>query len=312
MSASAPPFGRVVTAMVTPFTGDGAVDYARARALAVALIESGSDALVVCGTTGEAPTLTREEKLRLVREVREALAGRGQVIAGTGTYSTAESVELSREAERAGADGLLLVVPYYNKPTQEGLYRHFRAIAEAVSIPCVLYNVPSRTVANLTAETTIRLSEVPNIVGVKEASGDLEQIGRIIRGAAPGFTVWSGNDQDTLPILAIGGYGVVSVISHLVGRQVAEMIDAFVHGDTARAGEIHLRLLPLVKAMFLVANPIPVKYALNQVGFPVGGLRLPLCEPDEATARAIREELARHTIDLPSIESVPGFARAGS
>lgn len=310
MTAFAPPFGRVITAMVTPFTDDGAVDYARARALAVALVESGSDALVVSGTTGEAPTLTREEKLRLVREVKDALAGRGAVIAGTGTYSTAESVELSREAERAGADGLLLVVPYYNKPTQEGLYRHFAAIAEAVSIPCMLYNVPSRTVANLAADTTIRLSHVPNIVGVKEASGDLEQVARIIRGAAPGFAVWSGNDQDTLPMLAIGGYGVVSVVSHLVGRQVSEMVAAFVAGDVARAGELYLRLLPLVKAMFLVANPIPVKYALGQVGFPVGGLRLPLCEPDEATARAIREELARHTIDLPRLDSIPGFVRA--
>lgn len=309
MSEPAPPFGRVLTAMVTPFTDDGSVDYARARSLALALLDSGSDGLVVCGTTGESPTLTREEKLRLFAEIKEAVAGRGAVIAGTGTYSTAESVDLSREAERLGADGLLLVVPYYNKPTQEGLYRHFAAIAGAVSIPCVLYNVPSRTVTNLTAETAIRLSQVPNIVGVKEASGDLEQIARVIRGAGPGFLVWSGNDQDTLPILCIGGYGVVSVVSHLVGRQVAEMIDAFVRGDTRRAGELHLRLLPLVKVLFLVANPIPLKYALAQVGFPVGGLRLPLCEPDEATARAIRDELARHTIDLPARAAARGFAR---
>lgn len=291
--------GRLLTAMVTPFAADGAVDYDRAKRLALALLDSGSDGVVVSGTTGESPTLSTEEKVRLFREVKSAVGDRGAVIAGTGNYNTAESIELSREAERAGADGLLLVVPYYNKPTQEGLYRHFAAIAASTRLPCILYNVPGRTSLNMTAETVIRLSEVPNIVGVKEASGDLEQIGRIVSGARPGFRVWSGNDQDTLPILAIGGYGVVSVIGHLVGKQIKQMIEAQVAGRCDEARAIHLRLLPLVKACFLVSNPIPVKYALNVAGFPVGGYRLPLCDPDAATAEKIAAEVRRHQIDLP-------------
>jgi len=292
--------GRLLTAMVTPFAADGAVDYDRAKRLALALLDSGSDGVVVSGTTGESPTLSTEEKVRLFREVKSAVGDRGAVIAGTGNYNTAESIELSREAERAEADGLLLVVPYYNKPTQEGLYRHFAAIAASTRLPCILYNVPGRTSLNMTAETVIRLSEVPNIVGVKEASGDLEQIGRIVSGARPGFRVWSGNDQDTLPILAIGGYGVVSVIGHLVGKQIKQMIEAQVAGRCDEARAIHLRLLPLVKACFLVSNPIPVKYALNVAGFPVGGYRLPLCDPDAATAEKIAAEVRRHQIDLPA------------
>ncbi len=291
--------GRLLTAMVTPFTPEGAVDYDGAKRLALALLESGSDGVVVSGTTGESPTLSVEEKLRLFREVKAAVGDRGAVIAGTGNYSTAESIELSREAAQAGADGLLLVVPYYNKPPQEGLYRHFRAIAESTPLPCILYNVPTRTSLNMTAETVVRLSEVPNIAGVKEASGDLEQAGRIIADARPGFRVWSGNDQDTLPILAVGGYGVVSVTGHLVGRQIKDMIEAHLAGRAEEARAIHLRMLPLVKACFLVSNPIPVKYALNLVGFPAGGYRLPLCEPDAATAEKIAEEVRRHRIDLP-------------
>lgn len=291
--------GRLLTAMVTPFTADGAVDYDRAKRLALALLDSGSDGVVVSGTTGESPTLSGEEKVRLFREVKSAVGDRGAVIAGTGNYSTAESIELSREAERAGADGLLLVVPYYNKPTQEGLYRHFAAIAASTRLPCILYNVPGRTSLNMAAETVVRLSEVPNIAGVKEASGDLEQIGRIIAGARQEFRVWSGNDQDTLPILAIGGFGVISVIGHLVGKQIKQMIEAQLAGRCDEAREIHLRLLPLVKACFLVSNPIPVKYALNIAGFPVGGYRLPLCEPDPDTAGKIAAEVRRHRIDLP-------------
>lgn len=291
--------GRLLTAMVTPFSADGAVDYDRAKRLALALLESGSDGLVVSGTTGESPTLTADEKVRLFREVKSAVGDRGVVIAGTGNYSTAESIALSREAEAAGADGLLLVVPYYNKPTQEGLFRHFAAVAGATSLPCILYNVPGRTSLNMAAETVIRLSEAPNIAGVKEASGDLEQAARIIAGARPGFRVWSGNDQDTLPILAIGGYGIISVISHLVGRQIKDMIEAHLAGRLAEAREIHLRLLPLVKACFLVSNPIPVKYALKLAGFDPGGYRLPLCEPDAVTADRIAAEVQRHRIDLP-------------
>ena len=291
--------GRLLTAMVTPFDSEGQVDFGQAGHLASALIDSGSDGLVVAGTTGESPTLTLKEKWRLFSEVKRAVGGRGAVIAGTGNYSTQESIELTREAERLGMNGALLVVPYYNKPTQEGLFRHFEAIARATSLPCILYNVPSRTSSNMSADTVIRLSHVPNVVGIKEASGDLEQSARIIEHTRDDFYVWSGNDQDTLPLLAIGAYGVVSVLSHLVGGQIKEMIDAFLNGRSSEAARIHRRLSPLVKALFLVSNPIPVKFALNQIGMRVGTPRLPLTEPDAATADAIRAELARHRIDLP-------------
>src|SRR5579883_2856440 len=273
--------GRLLTAMVTPFTRDNAVDYAQAGKLARALLDSGSDGLVVAGTTGEAPTLTPREKLRLFAEIKKASGGRGAVVAGTGNYNTAESIELSREAERLGVDALLLTVPYYNKPSQEGLFRHFEAIARSTTLPCILYNVPSRTVTDMAAETTVRLSHIPNIVGIKEASGNLAQIANIIQGARGDFRVWSGNDEDTLPILAVGGYGVVSVLSHLVGAQIQQLIQAFINGSNEKAAEIHRRLLPLVKAMFLIGNPAPLKYALNQIGFNVGESRLPLVLPDE-------------------------------
>jgi len=295
-----PEIGRLLTAMVTPFTAEGAVDYEQAKRLALALLDSGSDGAVVSGTTGETPTLSHEEKVRLFAEVKAAVGQRGVVVAGTGNYNTAESIELSREAERAGVDALLLTVPYYNKPPQEGLYRHFQAIAEATGLPCILYNIPGRTGVNMAADTTIRLSRVPNIVGVKEASGNLEQIAAIIDGADEGFRVWSGNDGDTLHILALGGYGVICVVSHLVGLQMKEMITRFLAGDVEEAARIHLRLLPLMTSlMTLSSNPIPIKCALNQVGFRVGGLRLPLCEPDQATLDKIAAEVARHKIDLP-------------
>ncbi|MBI3980208.1 MAG: 4-hydroxy-tetrahydrodipicolinate synthase [Chloroflexi bacterium] len=297
--------GRVLTAMVTPFDDGGAVDWGQVRALATALVASGSNGLVVSGTTGESPTLSVEEKLRLFAEVKGAIGGRGAVVAGTGNYNTHESIELTREAERAGADGILLVVPYYNKPPQEGLYQHFRAIAASTHLPCILYNVPSRTVANLAAETAIRLSEIENIVGVKEASSNLDQITKIAAGVRPGFRIWSGNDSETLPILAVGGYGIVSVAGHLVGRQIQQMIQHHLAGQPAAAAAIHQRLLPLINALFLVANPIPLKYALNRVGFRVGKPRLPLVEPDEKTARQIDAALAGSQIDL-TIPSRPG------
>lgn len=293
-----PEIGRLLTAMVTPFAEDGSVDYDAARRLALALLDSGSDGVVVAGTTGESPTLTHEEKLRLFAEVKSAVSERGAVIGGTGTFSTAETVALNREAEKTGIDGVLMVTPYYNKPTQEGLERHFRAAAEATRLPCILYNLPGRTGLNMTAETTVRLSEVENIVGIKEGSGDLTQIARIVEGARAGFRVWSGADEDTLPILSVGGYGVVSVISHLVGAQVQEMIEAYLSGRVEEAARIHRRHLPLIKALFAVTNPIPVKYALRQLGFPVGGLRLPLCDPDKETAERIMAEVRRHQIDL--------------
>ena len=291
--------GRLLTAMVTPFDDEGQVDYEQAKRLARSLLESGSDGLVVGGTTGEASTLTHDEKLKLFAAIKEAVSGRGAVIAGAGTNDTAASIELSQEAERIGVDGLLLTVPYYNKPTQDGLYRHFEAIARATRLPCILYNIPSRTGVNMTAETTLRLSRVPNIVGIKEASGDLFQIARIIDDAGDEFRLWSGDDAMTLPILAVGGYGVIAVVSHLTGAQMHQIIDDYLAGRTADAGRAHRRLLPLMQILMIAAsNPAPVKYALNQVGFRVGAPRLPLVEPEGDAAERITAQVRRSRIDL--------------
>jgi 4-hydroxy-tetrahydrodipicolinate synthase len=292
-------FGRLLTAMLTPFDAEDKVDYAQAKKLAIALLDSGSDGLVISGTTGECPTVTREEKLRLFAEVKSAVGDRGTIIAGTGNYSTAESIELTKEAEKTGVDGCLLVVPYYNRPTQDGLYEHFRAIAGATSLPCILYNVPSRTVTNLAAETAVKLSQVDNIIGIKEASANFEQIARIIQGAKEGFLVYSGNDGDTFPLLCLGGYGVISVISHLVGLQFRQMVDDYMQGHIEKAAAIHRNLLPLVNAMFVVSNPVPVKYALNYLGFSVGKPRLPLTEPDEKSKAVIEQSLKNYKVDLP-------------
>jgi 4-hydroxy-tetrahydrodipicolinate synthase len=288
-----------MTAMVTPFDDSGAVDYKQAQQLALALLRSGSDGVVVAGTTGEVPTLSHDEKLGLFKAVKQAVADAGVVIAGSGNYNTAESEKLGREAQDAGVDGLLLTVPYYNKPTQEGLFRHFEALAKGTHLPCIMYNIPGRTAVNMTAETTARLSRIPNIVGVKEASGNLEQIGQIMNLSRDGFRVWSGNDSDTLPILSIGGYGVICVVSHLVGLQMRQIIDEFLFGKVDSAAAIHRRLLPLMTTLMTAAsNPIPIKYALRQLGCKVGGLRLPLVDPDEAAGARIMDEVRRHRIDL--------------
>lgn len=291
--------GRLITAMVTPFNSKGEVDYEQAKKLALALLNSGSEGLVIVGTTGESPTLVHEEELELFTEIKKAVGKKGSVIAGTGSNSTAEALEFTRGAEKIGVDACLLVVPYYNKPTQDGLYRHFKTIAENTNLPCILYNVPSRTVTNLTAETTVKLSRIPNIIGIKEASGNMEQITKIASEAREGFIIWSGNDSDTLPMLALGAYGVISVASHLVGRQISEMIQSFVKGNTQKAAEIHQHLMPLYNALFVISNPIPVKFALNQVGFNVGKPRPPLYEPDEKTAGIIKDTLKKFEIDLP-------------
>jgi len=291
--------GRLITAMATPFNEKGEVNYEQAKKFAVALLNSGSDGILVGGTTGESPTLSHEEKLRLFREIKSVVGDRGAVVAGTGNYNTAESVALTREAEKIGVDACLMVVPYYNKPTQDGLYQHFKTIAQATKLPCIVYDVPSRTVTSIAAETVVKLSQIENIVGIKEASGNFEKIGKIIASARKGFLVWSGNDNDTFLILALGGYGIISVASMLVGKQIKEMIDSFVAGKVAQAASIHLKLLPLVNALFIVSNPIPIKYALNYVGFNVGKPRLPLVEPDEKTANAIKETLKNYKIDLP-------------
>ena len=290
--------GRLITAMATPFDEAGQVDYSQAKRLANALLDSGSDGLVISGTTGESPTLSTDEKLRLFSEIKEGIGERGAVIAGTGNYNTAESVELSQEAEAAGADALLLVVPYYNKPPQEGLYQHFKTVAESVNIPCILYNVTSRTSLNMSHDTTIRLSHVDNIVGVKEAGSDMDQIARIIDGSQGDFRVWSGNDNETFYMMAMGGYGVVSVASHLVGSQIKQMMGYLLEGDVEKAGAEHRRLHPIFKALFVVSNPIPLKYALNKVGFNVGMPRLPLVPCDAASATQIDSVLERYDIDL--------------
>ena len=292
-------FGRLITAMVTPFDNKGEVDYAQAGRLASALLDSGSDGVLLAGTTGEAPCLTSEERLRLFAEVRQALGGRGQVIAGTGTYSTAESVQLSSQAQEEGVDGLLLTVPYYNRPSQEGLICHFRAIAEATSLPCILYNIPSRTGTNMLAETTLELAAVSNIVGVKEASGDLTQIGEIIKEADKDFQLWSGDDALVLPVMELGGYGLISVVSHLTGAQLQEMIKAYLSGHENEASRIYKQLLPLMNILMTVAiNPTPVKCVLNRIGFQVGTPRLPLVEPSQLLIEQIMTEVGRHHIDL--------------
>lgn len=299
-------FGRLMTAMITPFDASGEVDYAQAQRLARALLASGSDGVVVSGTTGEAPTLSKDEKLGLFRAVKEAVGKDGHVLAGTGSYGTSESVELSQEAEHAGVDGLLLTVPYYNKPSQEGLYHHFEKIAAAVDIPCVLYNIPGRTSVNMAPETIIRCAkEMPNIVGVKEASGSLDAVSKIVEEAGPDFHVWSGDDQVTLPLLSVGGYGVICVVSHLAGKQMKDMIEAYLDGHVAEAAAAHRRLLPLMTAlMTIAANPVPVKHALNAIGFNAGPLRLPLYDLDEAQSQRLMAEVGKHQIDLPvSVEA---------
>ncbi|MBN1376567.1 MAG: 4-hydroxy-tetrahydrodipicolinate synthase [Dehalococcoidia bacterium] len=292
-------FGRLLTAMVTPFDAKGRVDYAQAKKLAKALLASGSDGLVVSGTTGESPTLTAAEKLRLFEEIRAAVPAKTTIIAGTGNYNTRESIELTREAEKTGVDGCLLTVPYYNKPNQQGLYEHFRAIARSTGLPCIVYNVPGRTATNMAADTTIKLSKIDNIVGVKEASADFPQIARIIDGVDKNFMVYSGNDADTFPILGMGGYGVIGVITHLVGKQYKKMMDNFWAGKIAEAAKLHRHFIPLVNTMFMIGSPMPIKYALNYLGFRVGKPRLPLIEPDEKVKAAIEQTLKSYKIDLP-------------
>lgn len=286
-----PTFGRLLTAMVTPMKADLSVDYERAADLARRLAASGSDGIVVSGTTGESPTLSTAEKLKLFETVVKAVGDKVAVIGGTGSYNTAESIELSRHAEDTGVHGLLLVTPYYNRPPQEGMYRHFKAIAEATKLPCILYNVPSRTSINLAAKTTLRLAEVPNIIGIKEC-GDLGQLTEILSDAPEGFLVWSGDDAATLPYLALGAYGIVSVASHVVGPQMQEMIKAHLAGDVAQAGAWHRRLYPVFRGLFAVTNPVLVKAALEMTGLPAGPVRPPLVDATSEERKALREVFA--------------------
>jgi len=290
------PFGRLMTAMITPFTDEGEVDFAKAAELAKNLVEAGNDGLIITGTTGEGPTLTEDEKLELYRVTKRAV-GNASIVAGTGNYNTAESIHLTREAERCGVDGFLLVVPYYNNPPQEGLYQHFKAIAGVTSLPCILYNVPPRSPRNLEANTLRRLAEVDNIVGVKEASGKLEQFNAVMSAVPDDFLVYSGNDSDTHTVMSLGGYGVISVSSHLVAGRTKQMINLLADGRTAEAAQIHLELLPLVDALFWQPNPMPVKAALNELGFHVGTPRLPLVDLTESEKDRLRAVLANFTFD---------------
>ena len=296
--------GRLLTAMVTPFDGNGEVNYAQVKNLAVSLAEAGSDGLVIAGTTGESPTLTKDEQKELFSLVKATVPSSVSVVAGTGSNSTAEAIKYTADAQEAGVDACLIVVPYYNNPTQEGLFQHFSAIANSTDLPCILYNVPSRTVTNLSAETTIRLSSVSNIIGIKEASGDFNQISRIINGTDSNFRVWSGNDNDTFGMMNIGGYGVISVASHIIGLQMQEMITCITEGKTSQAAELHLKLLDFFNGIFIVANPIPIKYLVNQCGIDVGSPRLPLVTPDVETAIFLDALVARYSVDLVSKVSV--------
>ncbi|NQT31888.1 MAG: 4-hydroxy-tetrahydrodipicolinate synthase [Deltaproteobacteria bacterium] len=291
--------GRLLTAMVTPFDEKGAVNYEQAKKLALALLESGSGGVVVAATTGESPTLVREEEARLFTEVKSALGGRGTIIACTGSNSTAEAVSATKAAEKIGVDACLSVVPYYNKPTQEGIYQHFKTIAENTSLPIIMYNIPSRVVIKMTVETIVRLSRIDNIVGVKEASGDMGLVAHTLNNASKDFRIWSGNDNDTFHIMALGGYGTIGVATHLVGRQIKQMMDYILNSKIAEAAAIHRHLLPLVDTLFIEPNPAPIKYALNHLGFKVGKPRLPLVEPTEKSAAFIRETLKKYKIDLP-------------
>lgn len=292
-------FGRVLTAMITPFKEDGSVNYSVAEELAAHLVQHGTDTLVVCGTTGESPTLSWDEEYELFRVVQK-VAGKAKVMAGTGSNSTHEAISATRKADQLGLDGTLQVVPYYNKPPQAGLYQHFRQIAEATpDLPMMLYNIPGRTGQNLLPETIARLAEIPNIVAVKEASGNLDQVSQIRRSTAPEFTIYSGDDSLTLPMLAVGAKGVVSVASHLVGDELQQMIQAFEQGQVQTATQIHLSLFPLFKALFTTTNPIPLKAALRLKGWQVGSTRLPLVE-DSSSALTQTLQAAMNEVGVSS------------
>ncbi|WP_259425516.1 4-hydroxy-tetrahydrodipicolinate synthase [Bacillus velezensis] len=273
--------GNISTAMITPFDSKGNVDFQKLSTLIDYLLKNGTDSLVVAGTTGESPTLSTEEKIALFEFTVKEVNGRVPVIAGTGSNNTKDSIKLTKKAEEAGVDCVMLVTPYYNKPSQEGMYRHFKAIAEETSLPVMLYNVPGRTVASLAPETAIRLAEIPNISAIKEASGDLDAITKIIAETPEDFYVYSGDDGLTLPILAVGGRGVVSVASHIVGSDMQQMIKNYTNGQTATAALIHQKLLPIMKELFKAPNPAPVKTALQLKGLDVGSVRLPLIPLNE-------------------------------
>ncbi|CAM3357576.1 MULTISPECIES: 4-hydroxy-tetrahydrodipicolinate synthase [Paenibacillus] len=289
-------FGRLITAMVTPFDRSGEINWDEtARLIEHLIADQKSDSLVIAGTTGESPTLSESEKLELFAFAVKQAAGRCKIIAGTGSNNTAHSVELTKKAEACGVDGILLVAPYYNKPNQEGLYKHFEAIAAATSLPVMLYNVPGRTGVSLSTATTLRLAQLPNIVATKECAS-IDQVTAIAAGAPEGFIVYSGDDSAALPALTVGAYGIVSVASHIAGARMKDMIDAYVAGNVQEAAKLHQSLFPLFKGLFECPDPLPnpsaVKFALNERGYQVGDVRLPLVSPSESEASFIRSMLA--------------------
>jgi len=269
-------FGKVSTAMVTPFDRKGNIDFSKTTQLVNFLITSGSDSLVVAGTTGESPTLSSEEKVALFQHVVKVVDKRVPVIAGTGSNNTRASIELTKKAENAGVDAIMLVGPYYNKPNEEGLYQHFKAIAECTKLPIMIYNIPGRSVVNMSADLIIKLADIPNIVAVKEASGDLDAMTEIIAKTNDSFSLYSGDDALTLPALAIGAKGVVSVASHIIGNEMQNMVRLYETGEIKEAAQLHQKLLPVMKSLFATPNPAPVKTALQIKGIGVGSVRLPL------------------------------------
>jgi len=269
-------FGRVSTAMITPFDAKGHIDFPKTTQLINHLLENGTDSLVVAGTTGESPTLSKQEKIALFKHVVKVVEKRVPIIAGTGSYNTYESIELTKQAEAAGVDAVMVVGPYYNKPNQEGIYQHIKAVAESTKLPVMIYNIPGRSVVNIEPKTIIRLSAIENIVAVKEASGNLSNITTIISSTPDDFYVYSGDDSLTLPVLAVGGTGVISVASHIIGNEMQEMVSSFLNGDIQAASKMHQDLLPLMSELFTAPNPVPVKTALQLKGMDVGSVRLPL------------------------------------
>ncbi len=289
-------FGEVLTAMVTPFDDNLKVDITQARRMAKYLVENGSDGVVVLGTTGEAPTLSFVEKVQLLEAVVDEVGDKAIIIAGTGSYSTLESIEMTMKAEKIGVDGIMLVTPYYNKPPQEGLYNHFKMVANKTSLPVLLYNVPGRTSRNIEPDTVIKLAEIDNIIAIKEASGNLDQVSQLTRLLPEDFYVYSGDDNLTLPILAVGGQGIVSVAAHLVGNKIKEMVKAFKNGQVKKAIELNKLLGPIFSAIFMTTNPIPIKEALNMRGFKVGSVRPPLVGMGNYDHDKLKKILETHSL----------------
>lgn len=287
---------KMFTAMVTPYNADLQVNLEKAGELAQYLIDRGSDGIVVSGTTGESPVLSKSEKLQLFSRVKAAVGDKAEVWAGTGSYNTQETIELSREAEKLGMDGLLLVVPYYNKPSQEGLYQHYKAVAASVSIPIMLYNIPGRTGVNMLPETVARLAELENVVALKESTGIMDQMSALKNILPEKVAIYSGDDSQTLPMLSLGAQGVVSIASHLIGPQIKQMMNAFANGDVKEAQSLHNQLFAMFKGLFITTNPVPVKEALNLIGMEVGGVRLPMYGANEGEITQLKQLLSSYQL----------------